>query len=129
MLLMHWFRTFSKIRSSHVRLAETTNFRLIFTNNLRLSHIFFDHVMIFKKCTYVLIQKYFSKIAFLSKYCKSSYKSWFKEIENSMSEKINSKDFRHRSTELWTIEISLLDTAVFQILIYKSKTFSNEKQK
>ena len=129
MLLMHWFRIFSKIRFSHVRLIETTNFRLIFTNILRFSHIFFDHVMIFKKCTYVLIQKYFSKIAFLSKYCKSSYKSWFKKIENFMFEEINSKDFRHRFTKLWTVEISLLDTAVFQILSYKFKTFSNEKQK
>ena len=129
MLLMHWSRIFSKIRFSHVRLTETTNFRLTFTNNFRFSHIFFDHVMIFKKCTYVLIQKYFSKIAFLSKYCKFSYKSWFKKVENFMFEEINSKNFRHRFTKLWTIEISLLDTIIFQTLIYKFKTFTNEKQK
>ena len=129
MLLMHWFRIFSKIRFSHVRLTETTNCRLIFTNNFRFLHIFFDHVMTFKKCTYVLIQKYFSKIAFLSKYCKFSYISWFKKIENSMFEKINSKNFRHRFTKLWTIKISLLDITIFQTLIYKFKTFFDEKQR
>ena len=123
---MRWFWIFSKIRFKHVRLIETTNFRSTFTNIFRFSHILFDHQKIFKKRTYVMFQKYFSKIAFLSKYCKFSYNMWIKWIENFMFEKIYSKNSRRRSTKLWTIEISLFETTLFEFRIYKHKSFSKK---
>ena len=88
-----------------------------------LSHIFFEHLHDFKTHTYVQIKIKFSKIAFLSKYCKFDTWSYFQ---------FSFSKFRHMNSFFLNLIIFFFNFQIWSynfFLLWKKEKVSHERKK